>query len=471
MDAGRPQRRELLRRVGGLGVAVDQAAGEISGLPFRPRAMQAAVAGLLGALSAWRLVATHLERRPGLLGPGEAAERVRALLPPSVAGPPSSIREAWGRDPERARSECLAAARELAAMPAETVSARLLAEGMAEGLLALGRVLVGVALLSPAAGRSEIPGGAARLPVPDLLPPLINLLRAVLTIGVAQLIWVVTAWPSGALMVVFASVTVILFAPREDAAYGMARSFLLGTSITAVLAAVIAFAVLPQREGFGEFCIAIGLVLVPAGALSAQAWQQPVFVAVAANFIPLLAPSNPMSYDLGTFYNTALALLAGVGMTALAFRLIPPLPPPLRARRLLALTLRDLRRLAGGRDVPIATWEARIYARLGVMPDQADPLQHARLVTALAVGTEILRLRRLTGRLGLEAALAPALDAVRRGDSAAAAAGFSGVDRALAALPDAVPTRQTRLRARGSALALVEALSAHALYFDAHPPR
>jgi hypothetical protein len=42
-------------------------------------------------------------------------------------------------------------------------------------------------------------------------------------------------------------------------------------------------------------------------------------------------------------------LVGAIAIVLLSFRLLPPLSPAYRARRLLALTLRDLRRLATGR--------------------------------------------------------------------------------------------------------------------------
>jgi hypothetical protein len=39
-----------------------------------------------------------------------------------------------------------------------------------------------------------------------------------------------------------------------------------------------------------------------------------------------------MSYDPQQFYNAASATVAGVGAAALSFRLMPPVPPILRAR-------------------------------------------------------------------------------------------------------------------------------------------
>ena len=120
-------------------------------------------------------------------------------------------------------------------------------------------------------------------------------------------------------------------------------SFVVGTGLTAIFAAIIGFAVLPLTETFVGFSLAIGLVLVPAGA---GVESSPMFTAMTAFFCFLLAPTNQMIYDTQQFYNAALATVAGLGVASLSFRLLPPLSPAFRTRRLLALTRRDLRRLA-----------------------------------------------------------------------------------------------------------------------------
>src|SRR5262249_36827983 len=152
------------------------------------------------------------------------------------------------------------------------------------------------------------------------------------------------------------------------------------------------------------FSIVIALYLVPAGALMAQSWQPVVFLAMTANFVPLLAPTNPMSYDTLQFYNNALAIVGGSAAGALSFRLLPPLSPDYRTRRLLALPFRDLRRVATERGLRASDdWEGHVYSRLRVLPDNAQPLQRAQLMAALFVGTEIIHLYRLGRRLGLGA--------------------------------------------------------------------
>ena len=245
-------------------------------------------------------------------------------------------------------------------------------------------------------------------------------------------------------------------------------SFLIGISLTAVLAAIVQFAVLPSLSSFAAFSVALGLVLVPAGALMVQPWQTAMFTAMAFFFVPLLAPANQMNYDPQQFYNASSAIVVGVATAALAFRLLPPLSPALRTRRLLTLTLRELRRLATG---PIRgtehDWQSRIYSRLSVLPEQAEPLQRGQLLAALCVGVEIIRLRRVAPLFDQPLGLDAALKAVAGGNSVVAAERLAQLDRQLAALPgSARPGPQIRLRARASIVALAEALTRHAAYFD-----
>jgi len=463
--ASRTVRRQLVMQVAGLGTVIDQAAGEISNLPFRPRAIQAAAHSLFDALAAWRSVANHQEFDPEA---SADAPRVRECLPNILTTRDGTIDPVrWRSDPLAMRAAMRSAARRLVALPAETPSLRLLCDRTAEGLLALCRVVSGVVRVSHPALIPRL-RRTARLRVPDLMPALINGVRAFLTIGAAALIWTWTAWPSGTTFIVFAMVAITLFAPQEDAAYAMARSFTVGTILAAVYAAVAAFALLPQRTNFVGLCAVLGLVLVPGGALSAQSWQTSLFVAMTANFIPLLGPSNPETYDPQQFYNTAIALVSGIAFAMLAMRLLPPMPPARRARRLLALTLRDLRRLTRGKVPPSsAEWEGKVYSRLSVLPDLVDPLQGARLGAALSVGSGIIRLRRIARRFGLDAELREAMAAIAAGDSAAGIRELERFDRALAELPAAVPGVRLRARTRGTILSVADSLSQHASYFDA----
>jgi uncharacterized membrane protein YccC len=462
----RPVRRDLVRRLIALDPVIDQALGESSELRPNSPILRAATGGLLAALSGWRMVAVHLERLPGSQGRREA-DIILGNIPLELRSVPTEGEvQSWAIDPSGVRRACAAAARALIALPNQTPSLRLLADQTAAALMGIRRTFDGLLLLAAPARR--IPRSAsARLYVPDLLPSLLDGARVFVTIGAVELFWIVTEWPNGAEALVFATIGVMLFAQRGDQAYTAAVTFMVGAILSAVLAAIVEFAVLPGVQTFAGFCLAIGLVLVPAGALMAQPWQTVIFVALTANFLPLLAPANLMSYDTQQFYNGALAIVAGGGVAALVFRLLPPLSPALRSRRLLALTLRDLRRLAR-RPIPRTAnqWQGRVYSRLLALPEQAEPLQRAQLVAAGWVGTEIIRLRRIARRFDQDVELDAALDALAKGDSSVAAERLTRLDQRLAALPNTRPGACARLRARGSILAMSEAFAEHAAYFD-----
>jgi len=458
----RSVRRDLFRRVIALDPIIDTAIGEASDLRYRSRILQAAVEGLFTALSAWRTVALHLERLPIAEGQREAVF-IRRKFPPELLSPSAS---GWVSEPTSLRRACSAAARSLTALQAETPSLQLLADGAAKAMLGMARTLNGLTLVVDPVRALQGYGGA-HLRVPDWLPAIINALRAFLTVGAVSLFWIATAWPSGALAITFAAIVSILMSPQADQAYSASMVFFVGCCLSAALAAILKFAVLPGIATFPGLCLAMGLVLVPLSSIVALPWQPLLFTAAAVNFIPLLAPANAIVYDARQFSNSALAILVGIGTAALAMRLLPPLTPATRTRRLLALTLRDLRRLAkrprpGSRD----EWESRTYARLLALPPEAEPTQRAQLAAALSVGIRIIRLQNVAPRFVHGAAVDAALNAVARGDSAAAIKHLGQIDRTLSALPsDKSGTRLSR-RARASVLAISEALTEFASYFD-----
>jgi hypothetical protein len=109
------------------------------------------------------------------------------------------------------------------------------------------------------------------------------------------LFWIATAWPKGASAMAWAAIFVVLFSPTGDQVYANAKSRLFYIFPTAFLAAVVEFAVLPGRTTFFGLTIAIGLVLIPAGALSTLPWRTALFATIASWFIPFVAPANELT--------------------------------------------------------------------------------------------------------------------------------------------------------------------------------
>ena len=462
-------RRELTRQVIALDPAVDEAFGESSQLRYYSPVLQTAVDGLFAALAGWRATAVHLSSLPA----DQARQESDAVLQSvpeelrfpgrSGAGPAH-----WLADPVGLRRICAAARRRLIALQSETPSRRLLADQAANLLGGTTQALNGLALLVADPAHPVPRRGRRRLRVPDWLPALVSAGRAFVAIGAVALFWIVTTWPSGAATISFTAIIVLLLGPQADQAYRAGVVFLLGSLLNVVLTATIAFAALPGSgaETFAAFSLIIGVCLVPIGALLAHArrpWEIAMSTAMTITFMPLLAPTNQMVYNTVQFYNGTVAIIAGIGVALLSFRLLPPLSAAYRTRRLLALTLRDLRRLTTGRIARTPeNWHRRMSGRLSALPDQAEPLQRSQLLAALSVGTEIVNLGRIARRMNLGSELDAALEALRRGDIALAATRLNGLDDALAARPGAAA-----LRARCSILAMSEALTQHAGYFEA----
>jgi uncharacterized membrane protein YccC len=468
------QRREFVRRVIALDPVIDQALGESSHVRYHSPKLQQAVYGLFRALDGWRGVATHLGRLP------EAARRqgahiIQRDLPSELRSAPeanSPVR--WITDPLALRRVCEEAVRTLIVLPADTPSLRLLADETAEVLAGMLHVLDGLALLVDAPHHPSLGARGFRLSEPDWLPALINAARAFLAVSALEFFWVVTAWPNGASAIVFVAVLVVLLSPKGELAYGGSLAFALGIAGAVVCAAAIKFAMLPALQTFPAFCAALGLFFLPAGfamTVSRQPIVTAVLTAMTLNFNPLLAPTNEMNYDTAQYYNSALAIVVGCGVAPLVFLLLPPLSPALRVRRLLALTSRDLRRLAIAPVLPtLDYWESRLYSRLTALPDQATPLQRAQLLAALSVGTEIIGLRRMATHLGTTAELDAALNDIALGDSTKAIAKLRQFDDRLASTRETGTEATMALRARGRILVTSEALAEHGAYFDSGAP-
>ncbi len=449
----RDRRRLLIGRGVALDAVADEAIGETTYLRSRSHVLAAAAEGLFTALAAWRGVATHLLAAEDPAASAEAA----ALIPMLTELHPAE----WFDHPERGREACNAAAREILGRHAHTAAGRVVGDRCAAALLALRRAVNGLAMLRYP-GRELPEKSRVGLRGSDPLPALVNAIRITITILAADLIWVETNWSGGETMVLFTAVAVILFSPNPQA-YRAVIGFAIGTVLTAMLAAVVGFAVLPAEHDFTALALTLAAVLVPLGALSAGPWLKPVFAGLVMNFTPILAPANQQHYDPGAFLNSALAIVAGTIVAAVSFRLMPPVSAPFRVRLLCAITLRDLQHLAVcRRPLDAAGWTARLTRRLTDMPQDAWRDDLARVVAALSAGEAVIFLRTHRRPIGGKA-LDTALARLRGADVPGACDWLARYDAALSSGPAA--QSPAVLRSRAAATVLADALARHADYF------
>jgi uncharacterized membrane protein YccC len=449
-------RRELIRRVTALGVTIDEAIGEPSHLRLHPGGLQAAVEALFTALSAWRGIANHLNTTASAQGRAARAALVAAISKVSQAD--------WSNDPVAVRDICGIEMRRVLELPAADLSARILVDGSVRTLRALERAANGMVLVAKPGSENPDRGGK-QLHVPDALPAILNALRILVALFAVDVFWIATAWPNGPTMITFTAVAVTLFSPRAEAAYPSVIEFAVGTGVASGLAAILSFAVLPSLHGgFLSLSFVLGCVLVPVGAMSAGPWHKLAFVAVVTDLLPMLAIENQPSYDGERLFNAALAISAGTVAAAIFMRLLPPLPAAGRIQRLLALTLRDLRRLAiRRRRFENGAWIGLVAQRLGAMPQQATLEQEAQLLAGLSVGEASIALLEARPHL-------PGGDALDHAFACLAEANLAGTRewlvRFCAQLPGGTTAEVQRgMHAAVQATLIADALTRHARFF------
>jgi uncharacterized membrane protein YccC len=381
----RTLRRTLIRRVIALDAIIEEAVGEPSHLKHQAARLRAAQEALFVALSAWRGIANHLWAMPR-----QEANAIAAELLPRIA---KLAYSSWLEDPQVVRQICREEWQIAGSLATADVSSRLVQEGTMRTLHALEGVADALVLASSSVSQSSSQQ-SSRPQVPDFLPPMLNGLRILIALLIAELFWIVTAWPDGPTLITFTAVSVILFSARADTAFSSAVEFSLGCAGASVVAVILDQAILPVvPSDFLALAVVLSLVLVPLGALAAGTWHKTALVGMVTNVMPILAIQNEPSYEAMRVLNTGLAVVAGTVLAAIAIGLLPPLPPARRIQRLLMLTLRDLRGLlVGRRRFTQQMWVRLVSNRLAVLPVQASLEQEAQLVAALSAGEAAISL-------------------------------------------------------------------------------
>jgi uncharacterized membrane protein YccC len=172
----------------------------------------------------------------------------------------------------------------------------------------------------------------------DYATALRNGIRSMIAVVLGGLFVYLTAWPSGPtlLIVLAASCALLSGAPSAAAA---SIDFAKGITLSAVLAFIWEFAILPHLSGFPM----LFLTIAPVIAIAIFATTIPRYALVALGFtiffITQLSIANQMSYNVVSYLNSAIAFILGAWVTVLVFRVILP-PNPMRDARNLTRRIR-----------------------------------------------------------------------------------------------------------------------------------
>ncbi|SHO61625.1 Uncharacterized membrane protein YccC [Pseudoxanthobacter soli DSM 19599] len=481
-------RCEVVRSLGLIETATDAAIGESSYLYSRAGNLRAALAALMDALVGWRNVGNHDDAASG------SAVAIKREVSPILARIDATQIE---RDPRRFRDVCLEAASQIAAIRTFDFASCMIVDAARDVAASLARTADSILLLD-GKDAARVPGPARRPIVADPLPAVLGGVRVFLAVLFTATFWVATAWPGGAFAVVFSAVATLIFGSFGDQASVLARDYTLGAALIAVIGGGLYFGVLPSLSGFPALAALLFLLFVPLGYMQAGKWHSVVFLAMSIASLPLLGLGNPITYDASGYFNLALAVITGSLAGTLFFTALPVVGPAVRARRLLALSLRDLRRLAVqplrraapvdgaetladiGTGVPTAAnpaffapvsrpselhhWNVLMGRRIEALSPQAVMEEAGNMMTILALGQAVIYLRRNVASDAGRRLLTEALHHLAAARLTAAGKAFTALSHAAAEAQhrsaETGPSRPVHVRAQVAVI--LDALDRHA---------
>jgi uncharacterized membrane protein YccC len=176
-----------------------------------------------------------------------------------------------------------------------------------------------------------------------------NGVRSMIAVILGGVFAYVSGWSYGStlLIVLAASCALLSGAPSAAAA---SIDFARGITLSAVVAFIWEFAILPQLSGFAL----LFLSMLPVLAIGILGSTKPRYALLSLGFviffITQLSLADEMNYNIVAFLNSAIAFILGAWMTVLVFRVILP-PNPMRdARNLTRRIRRATERLIRGGD-------------------------------------------------------------------------------------------------------------------------
>jgi uncharacterized membrane protein YccC len=241
----------------------------------------------------------------------------------------------------------------------------------------------------------------------DSIPAILTGVRTALAVVVTWAVWFITAWPSGSIAIIVAANLCSLIASMEQP---ITISLALATTIlvATVPIFVTVFYLLPLAADFASMAIALAPLLLMCGFIIAQpkigAMGQltVVYFTVGSNI------DNVMNYGTVAFFNTALAILFGIGVALILFATIFPETPSLAVRFLRKQLHHRLSHFSAAGESTLSSFayplcDQAANTLLRVKNDPSAMRQcYAMTVTALSVARAVDTLKR-----SLDAALPP----------------------------------------------------------------
>ena len=169
---------------------------------------------------------------------------------------------------------------------------------------------------------------------------------SVLAVGAISAFWIAAGWPEGGEAASLAAVATAFFAAQDDPAPEI-MSFIVGVVLALALDALYLFVILPQVDGFGMLVLALAPMYVPLGVLAGMAGRAARAAGpIAFVSATLLALQSSYSGDFAGYVNGGIAVVIGLGATAIIVRIVRSVSAEWTASRLLQRNRADIARAA-----------------------------------------------------------------------------------------------------------------------------
>jgi len=351
----------------------NHAATELPDGRARNAGARAAIAGLLGMLSAARAIATGL-RQP----PDPATRRMLDAAAARLRSPGSAAGE---QDPGA-----------LDPLPTEPQAAALL--DRAEALLRQhARVRQGLHALETGDPVAE----PVQLPVHyDVVGAGLSAARTVISVGLGCVFCVYAGWPGATLLLVQqAAFTALLGMQPHPSAAGVTMG--LSLPVPALAAGIISFVLLPQASGYVPFALALAPFIFAAALAARHPATAQFGPGLLLYLLLLLSPANTEVFDFSAFMNTLLVQMLAVLFMVLSFRLVLPVSRRRRLARVADAIVRQVQRALHGPPDGYSLMAARCLF--------VDRLAQAQVWLGRPTPARLAVLQRLSAFTELESAL------------------------------------------------------------------
>jgi uncharacterized membrane protein YccC len=173
------------------------------------------------------------------------------------------------------------------------------------------------------------------------------------------------------------------------------------TILSTIVAAFYLFAILPLIDGFASLVFVLLPFYLPFGILLGMPRIGVKVTPLGLNLVAFLGLTNARyQTDFAAFANSSLALLTGIAIGILMFRLLRPLGVEWTIQRIRQGILNDLERIsARGADVSRSRFASRMFDRINALLSRLDPaVPEQRMLmrsalAALRIGLNILFLK------------------------------------------------------------------------------